>query len=86
MGYSRVTHSLGSYNNFNPDNTDTEIYISSETGLSEILEMCKEKWGEINFCDITISAEHIHTQCLGYDRYDSSDYTDFIKITLTKKN
>lgn len=88
MGYTTIKHACGSYQNFQPDDTDTTFFISTEYNtptLTEILELCNDKWGEISFDDITIEAEHIHTECLGYDVYQSGDYTDFIRITNTKK-
>ena len=35
---------------------------------------------DANLDDFVISAEHIHTECLYYDRYDPSDYENFIVI------
>jgi len=34
--------------------------------------------------DIEVAIEHIHTSCVGYDQYVSSDYTNFFVITLVK--
>jgi len=34
--------------------------------------------------DIQITSEKIHTGCLTYDLYDSSDYTEFVILTRVK--
>ncbi len=77
MGYTN------NRNTFWPDDTDTEMYLSSEcyNNLPFILNKIKEKWPKASFEDIEISAEYIHTDCIGYDRYDPSDYTKFLLIT-----
>lgn len=66
---------------FWPDDTDTLFYVSDKESLEAIIEKVQVKWPGIDMSSITISAEHIQTDCLGYDRYDSMDYTDFLKIT-----
>jgi len=69
-------------NNFWPDDTDTEMYLNSDmtNNLPYILNRIKEKWPKDNLENIEISAEYIHTDCIGYDRYDASDYTKFLLI------
>ena len=72
---------------FQPDDTETEFYLDSNYRsytLQEILERAREKWGpELNFEQLTIQPKHIHTECLGFDRYDPGDYTDFLLISYT---
>lgn len=83
MGYSKE----GNIRKFWPDNTDDTIYIESigDYDLGDIILKAEEKWGNyIELEHIGISAETIQTNCLGYDGYDSSDYTDFIVLTLKK--
>lgn len=66
-----------------PDNTDTKIYIHCDTAaptLAEILQEIEEKWPGSSAENIRISAEKIHTHCLGYDLYDPMDYTNFLVI------
>jgi hypothetical protein len=47
------------------------------------LDIAKRKWGEnIGLEDITIAAEYIHTDCLGYDGFDRSDWDNYLVITL----
>jgi hypothetical protein len=82
MGYGTRD---GSIRTFAPDDTETVKYLHSgcDYTLAEILDIAREKWGEkIGLEDITITAEYIHTDCIGYDLYDSGDYTNFIVITL----
>lgn len=72
---------------FNPDDTETEMYISSDwtdVSLSQILEEAQEKWPGCNLSQLSIRAEHMQTTCLGYDRYDPTDYTNFLRITYKK--
>lgn len=67
-----------------PKDDEETIYIESEfstTPLSELLEKIKEKWGEVDFSKIHIYSEHRHVEHIGYDRYDPSDYTNYIVIT-----
>lgn len=71
----------GGIQTFWPDDDDKTIYVARELGLSDILELAKEKWGEdVDMDDINIRSEYIHTDCLTYDQYDPSDYTRFIVI------
>ena len=85
MGYGTRD---GSIRTFTPDDTDTEKYIRSLDGLyslGDILNIAREKWGEnIGLDDITITAEYIHTDCLGYDGFDRSDWDNYLVLTLQK--
>jgi hypothetical protein len=87
MGYGTRDGSWGHrIPTFKPDNTDDTLYIEADwmtVRLDDLLVRVKEYFGEdVNLENITISAEHIHTDCLGYDRYDRGDYTNYIVITL----
>lgn len=80
MGYGKRDGSIRTYW---PDDTENTLHIdggglASATSLKELLEKATEKWPGVSLDDITISAEHIHTDCLGYDLYDPGDYTEFI--------
>lgn len=78
MGYSMN----GRIKEFWPDNDDKTMYLTGEYSLACILELIKEKWGEeVDMDKIHINSEYIHTNALGYDRYDPSDYTEFTVIT-----
>jgi hypothetical protein len=62
---------------------DTGVFAFERYDLNKILELCKEKWpGVSDLSRIGIQAIYIHTDCLGYDRYDSGDYTNYLKIVL----
>jgi hypothetical protein len=81
MGYGTRPGRFGyTIQTFWPDDTDNEIYISSDDGksLQEIIEIAMCKWPDIDFSELSISSQKIHTNHLGYDFYDSSDYTEFI--------
>jgi hypothetical protein len=85
MGYYKNSRGIES---FEPDETETEFYISEWTGsinIAEILEKCKEKWNIDDPSKIRIHPEYIHTDCIGYDLYDSRDYTKYLRIELIKE-
>ena len=68
--------------NFWPQNNENTLYIEGDClSLGEIAKMAKEKWPNTDLSDLRVSAEHIHTHCLGYDLYDPADWTDFIVIS-----
>lgn len=71
---------------FWPDDTATVLYFSDHRRmtLQDMIDKAKEKWPEATFDQIEISAEHIHTHCVYYDRYDSGDYTNFTVMTYNK--
>lgn len=82
MGYS--TRPGTEIRDFWPDDTDTMMYIESgysSVKLNDLIEKINEKWPGSKMSDFEISSEYTHTSCLGYDLYDSSDYTHFIVIT-----
>lgn len=88
MGYytrsGRYPHSEG-IRCYEPDSTETEFYSNAEFGptLKDALEAAAEHFKcsiQDLIEDADIYAEHIHTDCLGYDCYDSSDYTNYIRI------
>ena len=81
MGYSN------NGDTFKPDDDENTIYLNSSswTTLADIIYIVQSKWPELSDLDslesINISAENIHTDCLGFDLHDSGDYTNFIVIT-----
>ena len=67
---------------FQPDNDENTIYVlacDNSITLTDLIDIAREKWGTWGN-DISISAEHVHTRCIYYDRYDSSDYDDYIVL------
>lgn len=86
MGYGTRAADLGhTIQTFWPDDDENTMYIDTTvyTTMQEIMEKIDEKWAGSSLSNINISAEKIHTDCLGYDLYDDSDYTDFIVIRKT---
>lgn len=79
-----MSHGQHGKNTFWPDNSETELYIeanSYDIPFNSLVEQIKEHFGEdIDMNNICITSEYIHTDCIGYDLYDSRDYTRFIKI------
>lgn len=87
MGYYKNHSGLKS---FEPDNTYTKFYLNASCHsfeLQDIIDKCKEKWGQdISLSNIHISAEYIHTDCIGFDEYDPSDYTNYLVITYKSES
>lgn len=81
MGYTYRNN--GQITDFWPDNTENEIYIDNEYGMSldVLIEVIREKWEGVSFEDLEIRSEYIQTRCLTYDCYDSADWTQFIIIS-----
>ena len=79
MGYSNDGKS------FSPDDTDTIKYLYNSITLLDLQERIKEWWPKANINEIHISSEHIHTNAIGYDLYDSSDYTLYLVIEYIKE-
>lgn len=66
---------------FWPNDGENAFYIPGESDMEDILARIEAKWPGAKMADITIEADYIQTHCLGYDLYDSGDYTKFILIT-----
>lgn len=82
MGYTTEKHPGGTITNYWPDDSDTEMYLTSPNSLSDIIDAATNKWPGIPMSDINIESEHIHTHCLYYDLYDSGDYTYFTRLSI----
>lgn len=81
MGYTK----RGEITDFWPDDTEDKIYILDiGESLATLIEHAKDKWPNTSLGKISIGAEKIHTNCIGYDLYDSSDYTMFLTMELIK--
>lgn len=84
MGYGTRKGGIGGdIRTFWPDDDENTLHIEAgfccnPPSLQELLDNAQQKWPGTPLGQIQISAEHIHTDCIGYDRYDPSDYTDFI--------
>jgi hypothetical protein len=71
----------GQITDFEPDNDENALYLYGDNiDLEYLMESIKEYFGDNDLSKYSISAEHIHTSCLGYDLYDSSDYSNYIVI------
>lgn len=83
MGYGTRQRLSGvSIKTFEPDNDANTLYLKGGSySLTGLIKAAKEHFGpDVMFSDLTIDAEHIHTDCIGYDLYDRADYTDYIII------
>jgi hypothetical protein len=69
---------------FTPDDGPRIFYIAYTAKLEQILELAQIKWPGITPSQIDIEPQHIHTDCLGYDRYDPGDYTNYLAITAAE--
>lgn len=80
MGYSYRNN--GNIKDFWPDDDENTMYrASGSDSLQDLINLAKEKWPDASMEDIEITSENIHTSCLTYDLYDSSDYTQFTVLT-----
>ncbi len=84
MGYGTRSggHGTGSIRTWWPDDTDSTMYIVADPAptLEELMDKINDRWPGASQSNIAISSEKIQTDCLGYDLYDPSDYTDFLII------
>lgn len=69
--------------NYTPEDSQETIYILEGCSLQTIIDKVKDKWGDIELDEVQIEPSYIHTRCLGYDLYDSSDYDNYLEITYT---
>lgn len=88
MGYG--TRNNGQIRTYWPDNTETEFYAENwkYSSIHELLRAAAEHFKTSTYELMeygAIESEKIHTDCLYYDCYDASDYTDFIKIEYKGK-
>jgi hypothetical protein len=67
-------------NEFWPQDTDNEMYIPGECNILDIVERIVLKWPNARLSQISIEPDYIHTKCLGYDQFDSGDWTKFLII------
>lgn len=66
---------------FRPDDTEDTLYFHSDLTIGEIIDFSKRYFGTDDVSNFIVTAEHIHTDCINYDLYDVSDYTNYIRIT-----
>lgn len=69
--------------NYTPVDTNDTIYLLDTASLTDIINAVHEKWGDVDFDNIRVDPQYIHTRCLGYDLYDASDFDNYLVITLT---
>lgn len=70
-----------------PVETENDMWINtSHAGfsLADILEKAKEKWPDVSLEDISIESVNHHEYAVGYDLYDSSDYVQYIYLSIEK--
>jgi hypothetical protein len=71
-----------------PESNKNELYIDlgnyQSIGFSELIDEIKNHFkieGDFDIDDFKISPEYHQVDCFGYDRYDPSDYSNFLCIT-----
>lgn len=69
---------------FEPDNGPEHFYLECSASIIEIAQRANDKWPD-GYLDLEITPEYIHTWALGYDRYDPSDYTNYLRIERIKE-
>lgn len=78
MGYSYRNGGL--IKDYWPDDTEDTIYITGIISIAEVIEKATAKFGNMDLSKLLVMTDNIHTSCLTYDLYDSSDYTLFTII------
>jgi hypothetical protein len=86
MGYTTRPGPFGhTSKHFRPDDTSYCFYIEVSADLDDIFGKAKERFGEdVKLSELRIEAEYIHTDFIDYDLFDSSDWTNYLCITLNK--
>lgn len=79
MGYG--TRCNNQIQTFTPDDTENEFYVLEDISLHYLLELIRLKWPEVLNQNVRITSEHIQTDCLPRYSQDSSDYTNYLKIS-----
>ncbi|GEM_PF-4170224 len=69
-----------------PDKNESskdELYIqgNDHTDFEDLWQKAQKKWPGIKMEELEIAPEYVHTHHLNYDRYDPSDYTNFLRLT-----
>lgn len=74
-------------NSYTPVNDENTLFISANdvaVDFDEIRDQINAHFGRFHkkaeLADFTFEAQHIHTECLGYDRYDPGDWTNYLVI------
>lgn len=66
---------------FQPDDDANNLWLQYDIELPYLLSQIRQHFGEdAKLEDFCIAPEYIHTDCLGYDRYDPGDYTNYLHI------
>ena len=71
---------------FTPEDTEDTMYMCAHhrsIDFSEIWEKAREKWPRIQFDELSIEADYIHTRCIGYDLFDGADWDNYLIITAS---
>ena len=68
-------------NTYSPQDDANTMYLPYSTNMQTLLELVQAKWPTADLDEVQICTQHIQTSCIGYDLYDSSDYTDYIVVT-----
>lgn len=69
---------------FKPDDDDHTLYLEVDSfypSVGELLKKAKSKWPGITIDELEVNLQHIHTSCIGYDHYDSGDYSNFLVLS-----
>lgn len=69
-------------NNCFPVDTDEGFWVPYGTDLATLLKLISDKWPGKDLDSVQISPVHHHEFSIGYDLYDSSDYVNYLYISL----
>ena len=75
-------------NDYTPTNSETTLYIymgmygNNKLNMDDLMWQAMNHFGDyIEWDALDIEIEHVHTRCIGYDQYDSSDWDYYLSIT-----
>ena len=73
-------------NHQHPVDTENDMWLCGNCSISlaDIIEKAQEKWHGVSLEDIELKAVNHHEYCVGYDLYDSSDYVQYIYVSVNK--
>lgn len=72
----------GQMTNCFPEDEDDTMWVQSGKTIKDLMELAKEKWPNVAFEDISIDSVNHHQYCIYYDLHDSSDYVDYLVLSV----
>lgn len=65
-----------------PVDEDDTMWVVSGTTIKALMALARNKWPDVEFEDVSIDSVHHHQYCIYYDLHDSSDYVDYLVLSV----